>query len=196
MKKRKLKKNNLLFLFGIVLLFVSIVVFVVMLLNNHANSTKAKEQAKAHNYVAYQEVVVSDQDIDSSYNDKLTEGIKNWVSATLAMDDTYSSTSRTKLLNKFYDSVIDDNQRSTIRTSLTEFYSAKSITTSNIDVSISEAKQAEANNKTVGQVKCTASISGTRDGSDFQKVYDLTLILAYDNDPVGIYAIKDINEKS
>ena len=72
MKKRKLKKNNLLFLFGIVLLFVSIVVFVVMLLNNHANSEKAKEQAKAHNYVAYQEVVVSDQDIDSSYNDKLT----------------------------------------------------------------------------------------------------------------------------
>ena len=196
MKKRKLKKGNLLFLFGCVLLFVAIVIFVVMLLNNHKSAALSKEEQKAHNYTAYQEVVVSDQDIDSSYTDKLTEGVKGWVNSSLAMDDTYSSDSKTKLLRKLYDSIEKDDQRKTIRETLTDFYSAKSITTQSVEVTISEAKEAKLKDKTIGQVKCTASISGVRDGVEFQSKYDMTLLLSFDTDPVGIYVVKDIVQES
>ena len=75
---------------------------------------------------------------------------------------------------------------------LTEFYSAKTITTENIDVSITEAKEATLNGKSVGLVNCKATISGTRDGIDFQNIYDLSLLLSYDTDPVGIYVVKSI----
>lgn len=192
MKKRKIKKGNLLFLSGCILLFASVVVFVVMFLGNQKPSATSKSEKKITNYTVFQEVVVSDQDIDTSYNDKLTNGIKNWVNSTLAMDNTYSSESKTKLLRKFYTSIEQDEQRNIMNNSLTDFYSAKSITTQNIDISISEAKEAQLNDKTIGQVKCVATISGVRDGSEFQSKYNMTLFLSFDTDPVGIYAVKDI----
>lgn len=193
MKKRKIKKGNLLFLVGCILLFISIITFVVMFLLNSQNSSEMKKKIDAaHNYTAYQNVVVTDNDLDGSLNDLLAEGIKNWVNSSLGMDDSYSSDSKTKLLRKLYDSIEDRDQEADLLNTLTEFYSAKTITTENIDVSITEAKEATLNGKSVGLVNCKATISGTRDGIDFQNVYDLSLLLSYDTDPVGIYVVKSI----
>ena len=193
MKKRKIKKENLLFLGGCILLFISVITFVVMfLINSHNNSEMKKKIDAAHNYTAYQNVVVTDNNLDGSLNDLLTEGIKNWVNSSLGMDDSYSSDSKTKLLRKLYDSIEDRDQEADLLNTLTEFYSAKTITTENIDVSITEAKEATLNGKSVGLVNCKATISGTRDGIDFQNIYDLSLLLSYDTDPVGIYVVKSI----
>lgn len=193
MKKRKIKKGNLLFIVGCILLFISVITFVVMfLINSHNNSEMKKKIDAAHNYTAYQNVVVTDNDLDGSLNDLLAEGIKNWVNSSLGMDDSYSSDSKTKLLRKLYDSIEDRDQEADLLNTLTEFYSAKTITTENIDVSITEAKEATLNGKSVGLVNCKATISGTRDGIDFQNVYDLSLLLSYDTDPVGIYVVKSI----
>ena len=193
MKNRKIKKGNLLFLVGCILLFISVITFVVMfLINSHNNSEMKKKIDAAHNYTAYQNVVVTDNDLDGSLNDLLAEGIKNWVNSSLGMDDSYSSDSKTKLLRKLYDSIEDRDQEADLLNTLTEFYSAKTITTENIDVSITEAKEATLNGKSVGLVNCKATISGTRDGIGFQNVYDLSLLLSYDTDPVGIYVVKSI----
>ena len=193
MKNRKITKGNLLFLVGCILLFISVITFVVMfLINSHNNSEMKKKIDAAHNYTAYQNVVVTDNDLDGSLNDLLAEGIKNWVNSSLGMDDSYSSDSKTKLLRKLYDSIEDRDQEADLLNTLTEFYSAKTITTENIDVSITEAKEATLNGKSVGLVNCKATISGTRDGIDFQNVYDLSLLLSYDTDPVGIYVVKSI----
>lgn len=193
MKNRKIKKGNLLFLVGCILLFISVITFVVMfLINSHNYSEMKKKIDAAHNYTAYQNVVVTDNDLDGSLNDLLAEGIKNWVNSSLGMDDSYSSDSKTKLLRKLYDSIEDRDQEADLLNTLTEFYSAKTITTENIDVSITEAKEATLNGKSVGLVNCKATISGTRDGIDFQNVYDLSLLLSYDTDPVGIYVVKSI----
>jgi hypothetical protein len=193
MKKKKIKKGNLLFLVGCILLFISVITFVVMfLINSHNNSEMKKKIDTAHNYTAYQNVVVTDNNLDGSLNDLLAEGIKNWVNSSLGMDDSYSSDSKTKLLRKLYDSIEDRDQEADLLNTLTEFYSAKSITTENIDVSITEAKEATLNGKSVGLVNCKATISGTRDGIDFQNIYDLSLLLSYDTDPVGIYVVKSI----
>lgn len=193
MKNRKIKKGNLLFLVGCILLFISVITFVVMfLINSHNYSEMKKKIDAAHNYTAYQNVVVTDNDLDGSLNDLLAEGIKNWVNSSSGMDDSYSSDSKTKLLRKLYDSIEDRDQEADLLNTLTEFYSAKTITTENIDVSITEAKEATLNGKSVGLVNCKATISGTRDGIDFQNVYDLSLLLSYDTDPVGIYVVKSI----
>lgn len=164
----------------------------MFLINSHNNSEMKKKIDAAHNYTAYQNVVVTDNDLDGSLNDLLAEGIKNWVNSSLGMDDSYSSDSKTKLLRKLYDSIEDRDQEADLLNTLTEFYSAKTITTENIDVSITEAKEATLNGKSVGLVNCKATISGTRDGIDFQNVYDLSLLLSYDTDPVGIYVVKSI----
>lgn len=193
MKKRKIKKGNLLFLVGCILLFISVITFVIMfLLNSHNSSEMKKKIDAAHNYTAYQNVVVTDNNLDGSLNDVLAEGIKKWVNSTLGMDDSYSSDSKSKLLRKFYDSIENSDQKKKLTDTLTEFYSAKTITTENIDVSITEAKEATLNGKSVGPVNCKATISGTRDGIDFQNIYDLSLLLSYDTDPVGIYVVKSI----
>lgn len=192
MKNRKIKKGNLLFLVGCILLFISVITFVVMFLINSHNNSEMKKIDAALNYTAYQNVVVTDNDLDGSLNDLLAEGIKNWVNSSLGMDDSYSSDSKTKLLRKLYDSIEDRDQEADLLNTLTEFYSAKTITTENIDVSITEAKEATLNGKSVGLVNCKATISGTRDGIDFQNVYDLSLLLSYDTDPVGIYVVKSI----
>lgn len=193
MKKRKIKKGNLLFLVGCILLFISVITFVIMfLLNSHNSSEMKKKIDAAHNYTAYQNVVVTDNYLDESLNNVLAEGIKNWVKSSLGMDDSYSSDSKTKLLRKLYDSIEDRDQEADLLNTLTEFYSAKTITTENIDVSITEAKEATLNGKSVGLVNCKATISGTRDGIDFQNIYDLSLLLSYDTDPVGIYVVKSI----
>lgn len=192
MKKRKIKKGNLLFLVGCILLFISVITFVVMFLLNSQNSSEMKKIDAAHNYTAYQNVVVTDNNLDGSLNDVLAEGIKKWVNSTLGMDDSYSSDSKSKLLRKFYDSIENSDQKKKLTDTLTEFYSAKTITTENIDVSITEAKEATLNGKSVGLVNCKATISGTRDGIDFQNIYDLSLLLSYDTDPVGIYVVKSI----
>lgn len=193
MKKRKIKKGNLLFLVGCILLFISVITFVIMfLLNSHNSSEMKKKIDAAHNYTAYQNVVVTDNNLDGSLNDVLAEGIKKWVNSTLGMDDSYSSDSKSKLLRKFYDSIENSDQKKKLTDTLTEFYSAKTITTENVDVSITEAKEATLNGKSVGLVNCKATISGTRDEFDFQNVYDLSLLLSYDTDPVGIYVVKSI----
>lgn len=193
MKKRKIKKGNLLFLVGCILLFISVITFVIVfLLNSHNSSEMKKKIDAAHNYTAYQNVVVTDNNLDESLNNVLAEGIKNWVKSSLGMDDSYSSDSKTKLLRKLYDSIEDRDQEADLLNTLTEFYSAKTITTENIDVSITEAKEATLNGKSVGLVNCKATISGTRDGIDFQNIYDLSLLLSYDTDPVGIYVVKSI----
>ena len=72
MKKRKIKKGNLLFLVGCILLFISVITFVVMfLLNSHNSSEMKKKIDAAHNYTAYQSVVVTDNNLDGSLNDVL-----------------------------------------------------------------------------------------------------------------------------
>lgn len=77
MKKRKIKKANLLFLVGCILLFISVITFVIMfLLNSHNSSEMKKKIDAAHNYTAYQNVVVTDNNLDGSLNDVLAEGIK------------------------------------------------------------------------------------------------------------------------
>lgn len=193
MKKRKLKKGSLLFLGGCILLFISVITFVIMFLFNSLNSSEMKKKIDAaHNYTAYQSVVVTDNNLDGSLNDVLAEGIKTWVNSTLGMDDSYSSDSKSKLLRKFYDSIENSDQKKKLTDTLTEFYSAKIITTENIDVSITEAKEATLNGKSIGLVNCKATISGTRDGIYFQNIYDLSLLLSYDTDPVGIYVVKSI----
>lgn len=193
MKKRKIKKGNLLFLVGCILLFISVITFVVMFLLNSQNSSEMKKKIDAaHNYTAYQNVVVTDNNLDGSLNDVLAEGTKKWANSSLGMDDSYSSDSKSKLLRKFYDSIENSDQKKKLTDTLTEFYSAKTITTENIDVSITEAKEATLNGKSVGLVNCKTTISGTRDGIDFQNVYDLSLLLSYDTDPVGIYVVKSI----
>ena len=193
MKKRKIKKGNLLFLVGCILLFISVITFVIMfLLNSHNSSEMKKKIDAAHNYTAYQNVVVTDNNLDGSLNDVLAEGIKKWVNSSIGMDDSYSSDSKSKLLRKFYDSIENSDQKKKLTDTLTEFYSAKTITTENIDVSITEAKEATLNEKSVGLVNCKATISGIRDGIDFQNIYDLSLLLSYDTDPVGIYVVKSI----
>ena len=193
MKKRKIKKGNLLFLVGCILLFISVITFVIMFLLNSQNSSEMKKKIDAaHNYTAYQNVVVTDNNLDGSLNDVLAEGIKKWVNSTLGMDDSYSSDSKSKLLRKFYDSIENSDQKKKLTDTLTEFYSAKTITTENIDVSITEAKEATLNGKSIGLVNCKATISGTRDGIYFQNMYDLSLLLSYDTDPVGIYVVKSI----
>lgn len=193
MKKRKIKKGNLLFLVGCILLFISVITFVVMfLLNSHNSSEMKKKIDAAHNYTAYQNVVVTDNNLDGSLNDVLAEGIKKWVNSSIGMDDSYSSDSKSKLLRKFYDSIENSDQKKKLTDTLTEFYSAKTITSENIDVSITEAKEATLNEKSVGLVNCKATISGARDEIDFQNIYDLSLLLSYDTDPVGIYVVKSI----
>lgn len=193
MKKRKLKKGSLLFLGGCILLFISVITFVIMFLFNSHNSSEMKKKIDAaHNYTAYQSVVVTDNNLDGSLNDVLAEGIKTWVNSTLGMDDSYSSDSKSKLLRKFYDSIENSDQKKKLTDTLTEFYSAKIITTENIDVSITEAKEATLNGKSIGLVNCKATISGTRDGIDFQNIYDLSLLLSYDTYPIGIYVVKSI----
>ena len=154
MKKRKIKKGNLLFLVGCILLFISVITFVVMFLLNSQNSSEMKKK------------------IDAAHN--------------------YTADSKSKLLRKFCDSIENSDQKKKLTDTLTEFYSAKTITTENIDVSITEAKEATLNEKSVGLVNCKATISGTRDGIDFQNIYDLSLLLSYDTDPVGIYVVKSI----
>ena len=112
MKKRKIKKGNLLFLVGCILLFISVITFVIMfLLNSHNSSEMKKKIDAAHNYTAYQNVVVTDNNLDGSLNDVLAEGIKKWVNSTLGMDDSYSSDSKSKLLRKFYDSIENSDQK-------------------------------------------------------------------------------------
>ena len=65
------------------------------------------------------------------------------------MDDSYSSDSKSKLFfkRKFYDSIENSDQKKKLTDTLTEFYSAKTITTENIDVSITEAKEATPKRK-------------------------------------------------
>lgn len=112
MKKKKIKKGNLLFLVGCILLFISVITFVIMfLLNSHNSSEMKKKIDAAHNYTAYQNVVVTDNNLDGSLNDVLAEGIKKWVNSTLGMDDSYSSDSKSKLLRKFYDSIENSDQK-------------------------------------------------------------------------------------
>ena len=110
MKKRKIKKGNLLFLVGCILLFISVITFVVMfLVNSHNSSEMKKKMDAAHNYTAYQYVVVTDNNLDGSLNDVLGEGIKKWVNSSIGMDDSYSSDSKSKLLRKFYDSIVNSD---------------------------------------------------------------------------------------
>ena len=130
MKKRKIKKGNLLFLVGCILLFISVITFVIMFLLNSQNSSEMKKKIDAaHNYTAYQNVVVTDNNLDGSLNDVLAEGIKKWVNSSIGMDDSYSSDSKSKLLRKFYDSIENSDQKKKLTGILTEFYSAKTITT-------------------------------------------------------------------
>lgn len=195
-KKRKIKKGNLLFLGGWVLLFIAIVIAVVtFLMGRNKTAELDKQVQQAHNYTAYQEVVVSDTDIDSSYNDKLVDGIKNWALASVAIDSSYSEDSKTKLLRKLYDSIEQDDQRTALKESETNFLNQGASKTNNVDVVINDAKEATLNDKTMGQVTCTITVTGTMNDAEFTRVFDTTLLLSYDSDVVGVYVMKDIRVK-
>lgn len=185
MAKRKVNKNNLLVLIGCILLVLALISAVVIFLLQRNSQSSG-------NTVRYQEVVVKDTDIPSEQTDKVESGIQNWAEATLGIDNSFSVDSQVKLRKQFYDSIFDEKQRLAIKNADDTFYTDANIVVNSVDVEVKEAKEAKSDNKDIGQVIGTITVSGTRNDEAFTRTYDVTLLVNYDKDVTSILQVRSI----
>lgn len=124
--------------------------------------------------------------------EKVALGIKNWSRATLALDSSYPYENQKLLNEKFYEVIKSEEEREKVVEERKQFFSNSVIKTTDIIVSVSEIKDIEYNSRSVGQVTCMVTVKGTRNQEDFERVYDLVLIMEYQQNIASVYEIEKI----
>ena len=57
------------------------------------------------------------------------------------------------------------------------------------------ANEAIYETRTIGYVDCTVTITGTRNDEKFERIYDLILLMDYQEDIASVYEVIDIKLK-
>ena len=140
-------------------------------------------------------VTKTDENIPEKEMNKVELGIKNWAQATLGIDSSYQEESKNILNEKFYEIIIYDTQREEIKKERNVFYENATITTEDITVEMKNANEAIYETRTIGYVDCTVTITGTRNDEKFERIYDLILLMDYQEDIASVYEVIDIKLK-
>lgn len=137
----------------------------------------------------------TDESLPEESTSKVETGIKNWLQVTLGADDSLSAESKILIDEKFYEIIVSEEQKEAVRKEREAFYKEAKITTESIDVDVKNASVAKYNSKSIGVVECTATIKGIRNENEFEKHYDLTLLMDYQQNIASVYEVDNIQLK-
>lgn len=171
-----------------IVLLISVLTLGGYIVFNHQNKDNDSNE-ETH---ILKNVEKTEKDIPDTEMDKIENGIKNWAKSTLGMDNTFSKESRDIINEKFYEIIVSHSQRKKIEEEQNKFYENASIRTKSVDVSIKKSKEAIYNQRKIGYIECIVTVSGARNNDDFKKIYNLSLMIEYQQNVIAVYEIENI----
>lgn len=122
----------------------------------------------------------------------MSTGIEAWVKSSLAIDKNFSEENKNTCLNKLYSIIISSSQKEKVKSEQDKFYRNAEVTTKKVSIDLKDTKKLIYKKKKIGYVDCVVTIEGTRNKKEFKKIYDLSLLIEYQQEIVSIYEIDNI----
>ena len=180
-------------------LIISICLFgSYFLVNNKSNSKNKTEEivlknTKKNKKSIYTNATITDWNlVPKKQINKVSTGIEAWVKSSLAIDKNFSEENKNTCLNKLYSIIISSSQKEKVKSEQDKFYKNAEVTTKKVSIDLKETKKLIYKNKKIGYVDCVVTIGGTRNKKEFKKIYDLSLLIQYQQEIVSIYEIDNI----
>lgn len=167
------------------------------LVNNKSNSKNKTEElvlknTKKNKKSIYTNATITDESLPKKQINKVSTGIEAWVKSSLAIDKNFSEENKNTCLNKLYSIIISSNQKEKVKSEQDKFYRNAEVTTKKVSIDLKDTKKLIYKKKKIGYVDCVVTIGGTRNKKEFKKIYDLSLLIEYQQEIVSIYEIDNI----
>lgn len=179
-------------------LIISICLLVsYFLVNNKSNSKNKTEEivlknTKKNKKSIYTNATITDESLPKKQINKVSTGIEAWVKSSLAIDKNFSEENKNTCLNKLYSIIISSSQKEKVKSEQDKFYRNAEVTTKKVSIDLKDTKKLIYKKKKIGYVDCVVTIEGTRNKKEFKKIYDLSLLIEYQQEIVSIYEIDNI----
>lgn len=136
-------------------------------------------------------------DSDVSYTDEeiddITEGINDWAGSTLLVDSSLDKKTRDLIDQGLYESIVSEDDLEKVKSDRESFYADDAeVTINQTKTAVASATVTRYNNKDLGRVRCETRISGTRNGEDFTRSYQMILVISYKDGVTAVYEIGKI----
>ena len=136
-------------------------------------------------------------DSDVSYTDEeiddITEGINDWAGSTLLVYSSLDKKTRDLIDQGLYESIVSEDDLEKVKSDRESFYADDAeVTINQTKTAVASATVTRYNNKDLGRVRCETRISGTRNGEDFTRSYQMILVISYKDGVTAVYEIGKI----
>lgn len=136
-------------------------------------------------------------DSDVSYTDeeidRITQGVNDWAGSTLLVDSSLDKETRELIDQGLYESIVSEEDLEKVKNDRESFYGDDAeVTISRTETAVASATVTRYNNKDLGRVRCETRISGTRNGQDFTRSYQMILVVSYNDGVTAVYEIGKI----
>lgn len=136
-------------------------------------------------------------DSDVSYTDEeikeITQGVNDWAESTLLVDSSLDEETRKLIDQGLYESIVSKDDLEKVKSDRESFYgNDDEVTIRQAQTAVASATVTRYNNKDLGKVRCETRISGTRNGEDFTRSYQMILVISYKDGVTAVYEIGKI----
>ncbi len=137
-------------------------------------------------------------DSNVSYSEEDTEHIRQsinaWAEGVLLSGSDVDEETRQMTEQGLYECIVSEDDLERVKEDRKVFYSGN-VQVSQTNTEVTRAVRTRYDKKDVGEVDCTVTFEGLRDGQPFVRIYSLTLVISYENQSASVYEIGEIDWK-
>ena len=135
----------------------------------------------------YRQVPDSNDFYTSDEMNYIQKDIASWAKANLLFDSSQMESVEAKA---FISLIADEDERGAI---LSDCQETSSVQINSVDVVLKKAVRTKYQDKEMGKVNCTITLSGQRNGNELNRTYTMSLLIHYVDQQTAIYEIGKIS---
>lgn len=141
----------------------------------------------------YESLPNSDVSYTDEEIDEITQGVNDWAESTLLVDSSLDEETRELIDQGLYESIVSEDDLEKVKSDRKSFYENDAeVTIRQVQTAVASATVTRYNNKDLGKVRCETRITGTRNGEDFTRSYQMILVISYKDSVTAVYEIGKI----
>lgn len=135
----------------------------------------------------YRKVPDSNDFYTSDEMNYIQKDIASWAKANLLFDSSKMESLEAKAFSSL---IADEDERGAI---LSDCQETSSVQINSVDVVLQKAVRTKYQDKEMGKVNCTITLSGQRNGNELNRTYTMSLLIHYVDQQTAIYEIGKIS---
>lgn len=137
------------------------------------------------------------QDSETAYFQEdmeiIKQGITDWAKGNLLVGTDVDEEKRKQMDEQLYNMIVSEYDLKKVKADREGFYNGSDVEVGLVSTDIMSAVQVTYEEQNLGKVQCATAFYGTKNGQTFTRVYNMTLVISYENQTVTVKEIGEIS---